>query len=230
MAARRLALPGGPGPPRRATPRTEVAPMKMSTFSGDQIAQVNNPDPFAMPGAGAPRCYHTPGWIIAIVQLARLLWRLVLFVVRHPLARPGRRGPGALAWHVLGWPGPVALAAHRSRLRWSRGGGGGPVVLPVHRAGPGVGKWRRWHYRRHWAAVMTIGRLAAALPRPDPAAASSARSPRPATPTGCRSGWCPASPPRTSPPGPRTWPTGSARCSAGSAPAGPARGPGTGPP
>ena len=22
------------------------------------------------------------------------------------------------------------------------------------------GKWRRWHYRRHWAAVMTIGRLA----------------------------------------------------------------------
>ena len=22
------------------------------------------------------------------------------------------------------------------------------------------GQWRRWHYQRHWAAVMTIGRLA----------------------------------------------------------------------
>ena len=43
------------------------------------------------------------------------------------------------------------------------------------------------------------------------------------TPTGCRSGWSPASPPPTSPAGPRTWRTGSARCSAGSAPADPAR-------
>ena len=24
----------------------------------------------------------------------------------------------------------------------------------------GYGKWRRWHYQRHWLAVMTIGRLA----------------------------------------------------------------------
>src|SRR5260221_214389 len=28
--------------------------------------------------------------------------------------------------------------------------------------GPTRSKWRRWHYQRHWAAVMTIGRLAPA--------------------------------------------------------------------
>ena len=50
--------------------------MRASTFSGEQIAQVNNPDPFAAPVWRSP-VYHTPGWIIAIVQLARVLRALI---------------------------------------------------------------------------------------------------------------------------------------------------------
>ena len=56
----------------------------MSTFSGDQIAQVNNPDPFAVPVWRSP-VYHTPGWIITIVQAARALKAVGAFIGRHPL-------------------------------------------------------------------------------------------------------------------------------------------------
>ena len=58
--------------------------MKMSAFSGEQLAQVDNPDPFAPPVWRSP-VYHTPGWVITIVQLARLLAALVRFLVRHPV-------------------------------------------------------------------------------------------------------------------------------------------------
>lgn len=34
--------------------------MKMSAFEGQQLAQVNNPDPFAPPIWRSP-VYHTPG-------------------------------------------------------------------------------------------------------------------------------------------------------------------------
>jgi hypothetical protein len=37
---------------------------------GDPGQQVNNPDPFAVPVWRSP-VYHTPGWIITIVQAAR---------------------------------------------------------------------------------------------------------------------------------------------------------------
>ena len=56
----------------------------MNTFSGDQIAQVNNPDPFAVPVWRSP-VYHTPGWIITIVQAARALNAVGAFIGRHPL-------------------------------------------------------------------------------------------------------------------------------------------------
>ena len=54
-------------------------PVKMSTFSGEQLAQVNNPDPFAPPVWRSP-VYHTPGWVITIVQLRRLLIALIAFL------------------------------------------------------------------------------------------------------------------------------------------------------
>jgi DNA segregation ATPase FtsK/SpoIIIE, S-DNA-T family len=112
----------------------------MSTFSGDQIAQVNNPDPFAVPVWRSP-VYHTPGWVITIVQLFRAIKALVLFLARHPLATLTAVALG-LSGYRFGWPGPVGLAASITALlaAW----------------------WWRWRasFRRHWAAVMTIGRLA----------------------------------------------------------------------
>ena len=131
--------------------------MKISTFSGDQVAQVSNPDPFARPVWRSP-VYHTPSWIIAAVQLWRLLYAIVRFLVRHPLLDLAA-GVSFLAWRFLGWPGLAGLAASAPavlgvwRWRWpasfSR-----LVARPVH------GRWRRWHYQRHWAAVLTISRLA----------------------------------------------------------------------
>ena len=131
--------------------------MKMSAFSGDQIAQVNNPDPFAVPVWRSP-VYHTPGWVITIVQLARAIRALVAFLARHPLATL-TAAMLVLTWREFGWPGPVILTASIAAVlavwwwRWR-------ASFRRHVLGRVRGKWRRWHYRRHWAAVMTIGRLA----------------------------------------------------------------------
>jgi len=131
--------------------------VKMSTFSGDQIAQVNNPDPFAVPIWRSP-VYHTPGWVISLVQLWRLLTALVGFIVDHPLLDLAAAVVGG-SWYLLGWPGPVALVLAAAavlvawRWRW-------PASFARFVTGPARSKWRRWHYQRHWAAVMTIARLA----------------------------------------------------------------------
>jgi DNA segregation ATPase FtsK/SpoIIIE, S-DNA-T family len=133
--------------------------MSMSTFSGQQIAQVDNPDPFAIP-VWRSRVYHTPGWLITIVQLWRLLAAVVGFIVRHPvidLAALALAG----SFYAMGWPGPVILVlvivAALAGWRWRSPGSFARFITD-----PARGKWRRWHYQRHWAAVMTIGRLAPA--------------------------------------------------------------------
>ena len=129
----------------------------MSTFSGDQIAQVNNPDPFAVPVWRSP-VFHTPGWVITIVQVFRAIKALILFLARHPLATLTGAALAA-AWYRFGWPGPVTLASSIMALlavwwwRWR-------ASFRRHVFGRVRGKWRRWHYQRHWLAVMTIGRLA----------------------------------------------------------------------
>ena len=131
--------------------------MKMSTFSGDQIAQVNNPDPFAVPAWRSP-VYHTPVWVIALIQAWRLLYGLIRFACRHPLLDLAAFLIGG-SWWLLGWPGPLALAAVLiiALASWCRVWPRSFTRFVVRRV---LGKWRRWHYQRHWAAVMTIGRLA----------------------------------------------------------------------
>jgi DNA segregation ATPase FtsK/SpoIIIE, S-DNA-T family len=131
--------------------------MKMSTFSGEQLAQVNNPDPFAAPVWRSP-VLHTPGWIIAVVQIWRTLAALVRFLVRHPLADLAALVLSG-AWYLVGWPGPVILTATiaAALFAWRRWR---PLSFSRFISRPAAGKWRRWHYQRHWAAVMSIGRLA----------------------------------------------------------------------
>ncbi len=162
--------------------------MRISSFSGDQIAQVNNPDPFAVPVWRSP-VFHTPGWIIAVAQLIRGLWALIRFAARHPIADTAV-ALGLLAWRVMGWPGPVVLvlilAAALLIWRWRLPG----LVLPVGVA-PGAGQVAPLALRQ------ALGRghdhLAAGADVPGPPVA-----PRPGqgdldavTPTGCWSGWCP---------------------------------------
>ena len=53
----------------------------MRNVTGEQIAQVDNPDPFASPVWRSP-VYRTPEPVIWLVQLLRLLMRVAWFAVR----------------------------------------------------------------------------------------------------------------------------------------------------
>ena len=52
--------------------------------TGEELAQLYNPDPFAMPRWRAP-VYRTPFGIILVVKFARLLGWIVRLIARHPL-------------------------------------------------------------------------------------------------------------------------------------------------
>ena len=125
--------------------------------TGDQIAQLRNPDPFAVPAWRSP-VYRTPLWIVAIVHFARMIVWLVRFLFRHPvlvLAAIVR----VLMWRVTGWLGPLVLAVSLAAVlvvwRWRF-----PASFSRFIGSPARGQWRAWNYRRRWAAVMTISRLA----------------------------------------------------------------------
>jgi S-DNA-T family DNA segregation ATPase FtsK/SpoIIIE len=117
---------------------------------------VDNPDPFAPPVWRSP-VYHTPAWVILVVQLARVIVGLIKLLARHPVLDL-EVAVLVLAWRLAGWPGPVILAASVTvllvcwRVRW-------PASFSRFLGSPLRGRWRRWHYRRHWLAVLTIARL-----------------------------------------------------------------------
>jgi S-DNA-T family DNA segregation ATPase FtsK/SpoIIIE len=130
--------------------------VKITSYSGQQLAQIDNPDPFAPPAWRSP-VYHTPYWVIIIAQLVRALFALAKFLARHPLLDLAA-AVLILAWRRAGWPGLVILPSAVTviltcwRLRW-------PGSFARFIATPVRGKWRRWHYQRHWLAVLTIARL-----------------------------------------------------------------------
>jgi DNA segregation ATPase FtsK/SpoIIIE, S-DNA-T family len=130
--------------------------VKTTAFSGQQLAQVDNPDPFAPPVWRSP-VYHTPGWVITIVQLIPVIVAVVKFLARHPVLDL-EAAVLVLAWRLAGWPGPVILASTLTailigwRSRW-------PASFTRFIGSPVRGKWRRWHYQRHWLAVLTIAHL-----------------------------------------------------------------------
>ena len=131
----------------------------MRNISGEQLAQVDNPDPFANPVWRSP-VYRTPEGLILAVQLVRTLVRLTWFLLRHPLLDLAA-GLLIFTWLEAGWPGLAGLAAFALaaltvlRLVW-------PHWFARLVASPARNRWRWWFYRRHWQAVMTITRLAPA--------------------------------------------------------------------
>ena len=126
-------------------------------ITGEQVAQIYNRDPFALPILRAP-IYKTPAGIIALVQLFRLLAWIVRLVARHPVAG-GVLAVLAFMWVNLGWPGVAALMACAVvilatwRYFW-------PSSFTRWIAGPARGKRRAWFYRRRWAGVMAISGVA----------------------------------------------------------------------
>ncbi|MGH3220331.1 MAG: FtsK/SpoIIIE domain-containing protein [Streptosporangiaceae bacterium] len=126
--------------------------------TGEQIAQIYNGDPFARPVWRAP-VYRTPGIIIALVQLGRLLAWIIRMIIRHPVAA-AVVAVAVVLWLSIGWPGIAALAGSAVlvlvtwRYYW-------PVSFTRWLAAPARGRWRAWWcYRRRWAAVMTVADLA----------------------------------------------------------------------
>jgi DNA segregation ATPase FtsK/SpoIIIE, S-DNA-T family len=125
--------------------------------AGQPLAQVDNPDPFAVPVWRSP-VYQTPHVVIWPVQLVRLAWRLLWFAIRHPLLA-ATVAVLASAWMKLGWPGLVALAAFTVTLAglvyllW-------PAWFTRHVIQAGRDYWRYWFYRRRWTAAMTLAGLA----------------------------------------------------------------------
>lgn len=129
--------------------------------SGEQLAQVDNPDPFAVPVWRSP-VYRTPHVVIWVVQLARLVWWLVRFVLTHPVL-DAAAALLVFAWLKLGWPGMAAvvvvlvlvvsftlIALRLLRPDWFTRF----VTQPVR------DRWRWWFYRRRWQAAMTLAGLA----------------------------------------------------------------------
>jgi S-DNA-T family DNA segregation ATPase FtsK/SpoIIIE len=131
----------------------------MRNVTGEQLAQVDNPDPFASPVWRSP-VYRTPEPVIWLVQLLRLLARVTWFAVRHPLT-DAVAGLVAFTWLRAGWPGLAGLAGGvltaLALLRLIR-----PAWFARFVSRPARNRWRWWFYRRHWQAVMTIARLAPA--------------------------------------------------------------------
>jgi DNA segregation ATPase FtsK/SpoIIIE, S-DNA-T family len=122
-----------------------------------QLAQVDNPDPFARPVWRSP-VYETPWAIIWAVQLARLLWRLTWFIVTHPIL-DAIGAVLAYDWLWLGWPGLVALVllvASALVGLWLLC----PAWFTRLIGDRARNRWRAWFYRRHWHAAMTLGGLA----------------------------------------------------------------------
>src|SRR5262249_56810499 len=84
QAGRLAASPCGPPPfsPELAQGRGEHRMRKVVT--GSPVAQLRNPDPFAVPAWRSP-VYRTPFALVAAVQAARLTWRLAPVLTPHPI-------------------------------------------------------------------------------------------------------------------------------------------------
>jgi len=137
--------------------KEEVTDLMRGSVRGEQYAQVDNPDPFASPVWRSP-VYRTPEFVIWIVQLARLVWRLLWFAIRHP-GLDLTAGALLLVWANTGWQGLVTVAGVvvtcLAALRLAS-----PRWFTRLVSSPARDRWRWWCYRRRWQAVMTISRLA----------------------------------------------------------------------
>jgi S-DNA-T family DNA segregation ATPase FtsK/SpoIIIE len=128
-------------------------------ITGEQVAQIYNPDPFARPVWRAP-VYQTPAGIILLAWLVKLIARLIRLIIRHP-ATALVLSVLAFLWVSIGWPGITALTACTVlilvtwRCYWPSGFGRW-VGTPARCA------WRARCYRRRWHAVMSIADLAPA--------------------------------------------------------------------
>ncbi len=124
---------------------------------GEQLAQVDNRDPFARPGLAVPGVPHPrAGDLRRPAHPA--VWRVLWFALTHPLV-DAVAALVVVTWLGLGWPGVAGLA-----LAAVAGLAGLRVIQPEWFARfvavPVRDWWRWWFYRRRWKAAMTLAGLA----------------------------------------------------------------------
>jgi S-DNA-T family DNA segregation ATPase FtsK/SpoIIIE len=131
--------------------------MPRRAVTGEPSVQLDNHDPFTPPIWRAP-VYTTPEAVIYLVQIIRLTWRIIWFIVTHPRLDACAAALGA-DWWYLGWPGVIALVLAVIvglvvlQLRW-------PALFTRYVTVPARDRLRWWFYRRHWHATMTLAGLA----------------------------------------------------------------------
>ena len=110
--------------------------------TGEELAQLYNPDPFAMPRWRAP-VYRTPFGIILAVKLVKLLAWIIRLVFRHPLAASILALTAAIWVKLAGsssspwsWP-PSSCWPAGGRAGRARSRGGSADRLAVN-GGPGA--------------------------------------------------------------------------------------------
>ncbi len=122
-----------------------------------QSAQVDNHDSFAAPAWRSP-VFETPLAVIWVVQLFRLLGRLVRFGFTHPLLTGLVVALGVAYW-FLGWQslalGAACTLVFLVALRLVR-----PDWFTGLVGDPARDAWRMWFYKRRWLDAMTFGGLA----------------------------------------------------------------------
>jgi S-DNA-T family DNA segregation ATPase FtsK/SpoIIIE len=132
-------------------------PRGRKPVTGEQLAQVDNRDPFAAPVWRSP-VYRTPEGVILVVQFARLIWRVVWFAVTHPMAA-AVAVLATMIWLGFGWPGLAAVALVAAIAL-----AGLRVIQPewfTRFVTVPLLDWLRWlFYRRRWKAAMTLAGLA----------------------------------------------------------------------
>jgi len=125
-------------------------PRSRNGVRGEYLAQLDNRDPFAPPVWRSP-VYRTPEAVILVVQLLRLIWRLLWFALTHPLVDAAAVLMFA-TWLGLGWPGIAGLGAVAviglAGLQAMQ-----PVWFARFVAVPVRDWWRWWFYRRWWKAA-----------------------------------------------------------------------------
>ena len=111
-----LVPPAAPGFSPACT--KEVTRRMRRVVTGEELAQLQNPNPFAMPRWRAP-VYRTPVGIILAAKFVRLLAWIIRMIVRHPLAA-SVLALAAVTWLDLGWAtlGALVLAAVLILVCW----------------------------------------------------------------------------------------------------------------
>ena len=159
------------------TVKEEVIMIMRRVVTGEEIAQLRNPDAFAVPAWRSP-VYRTPLAIVVLVHLIRMIVWLVRFLFRHPVLVL-TAVIGVLLWRVIGRlraETPKSRAGRRTvafpaelvpEIRWHLERFAEPGERGFAFVGPKGGRLRRSNFHKSvWVKARGGGHAGASFSRP----------------------------------------------------------------